>query len=64
VAKSQAPLANSLIKSAGFFTDKPIGLGPLTGSAYAGGSLSLDITLTVTSDAAGSGFYGGIIVTG
>jgi hypothetical protein len=50
--------------AAAFFDNKPLDLGPLSGSAYAGGSLNLDVTLKVTADAASAGFYGGVIVTG
>ena len=46
-----------------WFTDDPVDLGPLTGPPFNGSSqFQLDITMTVTSDAAGAGFYGGVIV--
>ena len=49
---------------ASYFNDKPVDLGPLSGAAFASGTVDLPITLKVTADAAGSGFTGGFIVTG
>jgi hypothetical protein len=50
--------------AASFFTDHSINLGSLSGSAFAGGALDLLVTMRVTATSAGSGFYGGLIVTG
>jgi hypothetical protein len=50
--------------AATFFKNNPIDLGSLSGSAFASGSLDLRITLSTTTTSAGSGFFGGFIVTG
>jgi hypothetical protein len=50
--------------AAGYFDDTAVDLGSLAGSSYGNGSLNLVATLHVTTNAAGSGFYGGLIVTG
>jgi hypothetical protein len=50
--------------AATFFTDHPVDLGSLSGSAFASGALDLLVTMKVTTNSAGSGFYGGLIVNG
>jgi hypothetical protein len=50
--------------AAAYFSDNPVDVGSLSGPTYASGSLNLSVTMQVTSDTAGSGFYGGIIVSG
>jgi hypothetical protein len=51
-------------QAATHFSDNPVDLGPLSGSAYAGGTLNLEVVLKVTANAGSSGFYGGVVVTG
>jgi len=50
--------------AAAHFSDNPVDLGPLSGSAYSSGTLNLEVVLKVTADAGSSGFYGGVVVTG
>jgi len=45
-----------------FFSDKAMDLGALTSLAQGGTAVSLQAVLTVTSDTAGSGFYGGLLI--
>jgi hypothetical protein len=45
-----------------WFTNHALDVGTLTAPAYAGGTLNLTATLTVTSNAAGSGFYGNMLI--
>ena len=50
--------------AADYFNDTAVPLGSLAGSAYSNGSLNVVATLHVTTNAASSGFFGGLIVTG
>jgi hypothetical protein len=45
-----------------FFTDDAINLGSLASGPLSGSTLTLKAVLTVTSDTAGSGFYGDLII--
>ena len=45
-----------------WFTNHAVDLGALTAPLYASGTLNLVGTLTVTSKAAGSGFYGNMLI--
>ena len=50
--------------AAAYFADNPVNTGLLSGPNYSSGALDLSVTLQVTTDKAGSGFFGGIIVSG
>jgi hypothetical protein len=50
--------------AAAYFADNAIDLGTLSASAYSSGSLDLQVSLQVATDSAGSGFYGGLLVSG
>ena len=45
-----------------YFTNHAVDVGSLTAPAYGSGTLNLTATLTVTTKAAGSGFYGNILI--
>jgi hypothetical protein len=45
-----------------WFTNNAVDLGSLTASLYAGGVANLSISLAVTANAAGSGFYGAFVI--
>jgi hypothetical protein len=50
--------------AAAYFNDNAVDVGSLAGPTFASGSLDLSVTMQVTTNTAGSGFFGGILVGG